>query len=108
MKRILSLLLALFLLLPLASCGGQDPEPSSSTPDAPPPTDYSQKTVSMQDALPLSILDGRTGMLEDGAISFDWSGNAITFTADCEGDVSILLSVGNTGAFSDDAEGAAH
>ncbi len=109
MKRILSFLLTLCLLLALAACDGQDPAPSSSssTPDAPPATDYSQKTVSMQDALPLSILDGRTGMLPDGAISFDWSGNAITFTADCEGTVSLFLSVGNTGVFSDDAEGAA-
>ena len=96
MKRIFSIALILCLLLSFAACGNGGAPSSSPTPP-PAGTDYTQKTVSMQTALPLSLLDGRTEMLADGAISFDWSGNA-----DCEGDVTLTLSVGNTGVYNTD------
>ena len=102
MKRILSLLFALCLLLSLVACKDGQVDSSSSSSEIPPATDYTEKLVPMQEVLRFSLVDGRTGMLEEGAISFDWSGNAITFTADCEGSVSLFLSVGKTAYNRDD------
>ncbi len=97
------------MLLSFAACGGHPNtgSSSSSTPTPPPVTNYTEKAFTMQTALSYCLLDGRTHPLSDGAIAFDWSGNAITFTADCEGDVAITLSVGATGTYSDDAADAA-
>ncbi len=110
---------ALLLCLLLCSCGGGDTASSASSgaskapsssqasnvdstasskePVVPAVNDYSKRTYALLDILDYLKLDGRYRQGKDdlGAegITYDNAYNCISFVADCEGDVTIDLSI---------------
>ncbi len=126
MKKVIALFLAGIMALSLTACGGNDTATNSSTaaesvasskvdatstaeskPVIPAVNDYSKQTYKVVDILDYLKIDGRYTVTKTDAsigyedcITFDHTAQLLAFNADCEGDVTIKLTLkaGNTEA----------
>ncbi len=123
MKKLICIFLAALLAFSMCACGGNSDSASSAAvssmadkseaasaaqskePVIPEVNDYSKRTYKMVDILDYLKIDGRYAVTKtdvmlgyEDCISFDNTAQLLAFNADCEGDITIkmTLKAGNT------------
>lgn len=95
MKKSIYTCAFLLTLISLCSCGGDisslfESSSSSYSSEETSTENYSKKTINILDRINYFNIEGRFDYLDDG-ITCDWSGSAMEFKADIEGEVSINI-----------------